>query len=1235
MAIVGIQTINDIWIISVDANPIISGLTAPNGSFAIMNDGSGVFQKSGTQSTSWNKSSVFPVVLSTDVVGVLPISNGGSGTSSQSGGFNNLSPLTTKGDLITYNGTDNIRFNSGTNNQILISDSTQTSGLTWSLVNDINTTIFTTTKISTLSKSLLNSNIVYSDQSNIFGTFSQVFKSSNISIRNPNDTFGYTIIGSGITASYNLILPLISSDDTLVGSSAIQSLLNKTGYNGLVITANTGVITTGTWNATVIGANYGGTGQITYTIGDILYADTTSSLAKLSDVASGSYLRSGGVGIAPSWSLLTLPNTSTTGDLLFSSATNSVSNLVDVVTGNVLLSGGVGVVPSYGKVGLTTHVSGILLGANGGTGVANTGLTITLGGNLITTGTFSTTFAQQFSGVVTLPNATSTLATLSLAESLLNKTGYNGLVITANTGIITTGTWNAGIITGQYGGTGVANTGLTITLGGNLITTGLFNTTFTQQFSGVITLPNATSTLATTSLSESLLNKTGYNGLVITANTGIVTTGTWNAGIITGQYGGTGVVNTGLTITLGGNLATTGAFNTTFLQQFSGVVTLPNATSTLATLSLSESLINKTGYNGLVITANTGIVTTGTWNATVIGANYGGTGQTTYVVGDILFANTTTSLSRLADVASGSYLRSGGIGVAPSWSSLTLPNTSTTGDLLFSSATNTVTNLSDVATGNVLLSGGVGVVPSYGKVGLTTHVSGILPSLNGGTGVANTGLITIGGNFTTTGAFNTSFTQQFSGVITLPNATSTLATLSLVESLLNKTGYNGLVVTANTGVITTGTWNGTGIAAIFGGTDQTSYVVGDILYASTTTNLSRLADVASGSYLRSGGVGVAPSWSLLTLPNSSITGDLLISSATNSVTNLSDVATGNVLLSGGVGIVPSYGKVGLTTHVSGILPSLNGGTGVANTGLITLGGNFTTTGAFNTSFTQQGSFTYTLPNATSLLLANNLGISGGSTLIGGILASDTLTLKSTSNATLGKILFGTSAYDEVNNRLGIQQVVPTAGIDLPAATSTVASLRIRNGVTVSTPNDGDVWYGAQKAFRVYMNSVTQSLSGSIFTQTNTQTITNTITETTLIGTGVGTTTIPANFFISGKTMRIRIYGTILNNGARSITLKVKLGTTVITSSAVSQAGSTSSFSFDDVITCRTSGATGTVMSQGVYKNNGTGTVVDLVSSAPVTVDTTISQLLDVTLIWSIAGVNNTISSTNTIIEIIN
>lgn len=56
-------------------------------------------------------------------------------------------------------------------------------------------------------------------------------------------------------------------------------------------------------------------------------------------------------------------------------------------------------------------------------------------------------------------------------------------------------------------------------------------------------------------------------------------------------------------------------------------------------------------------------------------------------------------------------------------------------------------------------------------------------------------------------------------------------------------------------------------------------------------------------------------------------GDLLQASSTTALASLAAVATGNVLISGGVSTVSNWGKVGLTTHVSGVLPLANGGVG--------------------------------------------------------------------------------------------------------------------------------------------------------------------------------------------------------------------------------------------------------------------------------------------------------------------
>jgi hypothetical protein len=60
------------------------------------------------------------------------------------------------------------------------------------------------------------------------------------------------------------------------------------------------------------------------------------------------------------------------------------------------------------------------------------------------------------------------------------------------------------------------------------------------------------------------------------------------------------------------------------------------------------------------------------------------------------------------------------------------------------------------------------------------------------------------------------------------------------------------------------------------------------------------------------------------------------------------------------------------------------------------------------------------------------GRSGGQTAIGGTDSGDDFTLQSTSHATKGHILFGTSGYDEVNNRLGLGLTAPNEQLELTA-----------------------------------------------------------------------------------------------------------------------------------------------------------------------------------------------------------
>lgn len=72
------------------------------------------------------------------------------------------------------------------------------------------------------------------------------------------------------------------------------------------------------------------------------------------------------------------------------------------------------------------------------------------------------------------------------------------------------------------------------------------------------------------------------------------------------------------------------------------------------------------------------------------------------------------------------------------------------------------------------------------------------------------------------------------------------------------TAYVGQASITTLGTIATGVWNGTAVGAVYGGTGQSSYATGDILFASATNTLSKLAAGTNGYVLTlAGGV---PTW---------------------------------------------------------------------------------------------------------------------------------------------------------------------------------------------------------------------------------------------------------------------------------------------------------------------------------------------------------------------------------------
>lgn len=273
-------------------------------------------------------------------------------------------------------------------------------------------------------------------------------------------------------------------------------------------------------------------------------------------------------------------------------------------------------------------------------GASNDGTKLlSLGGNLTVSGAYATTLTVSNTTNVTLP--TSGTLVNDAVTALNSLVSVDTTSTTSHTFALGTGATASGQTkTVNLGGGGLTGSTTAITLGP---TAG----TVTVTLNGLVSLANTadTATAATHYFVETgtdgyLRPKTLANvktEVVTTAavnsaaatTVGTVTSGTWQGSLIDGQRGGTGVANTGKTITVSGNttigssthtvaLATTG--NTSVTLPVSGVVVATTAPVT------DNAIARFNGTGGAV--QNSGVTIDDSNNLTAGGLEMGAGGPT-------------------------------------------------------------------------------------------------------------------------------------------------------------------------------------------------------------------------------------------------------------------------------------------------------------------------------------------------------------------------------------------------------------------------------------------------------------------------------------------------------------------------------------------------------------------------------------------------------------------------------
>jgi len=648
----------------------------------------------------------------------------------------------------------------------------------------------------------------------------------------------YNGTGTALTATSSIYLT--QGGNIGIGTTSPNSRLAVNGNMEVTGTSSVANLTaTGTVTfLSGLAATSGGTGQTTFTTGDILYASGANTLSKLAVGSNGQVLKlSGGV---PSWAADLQGGGGGGGGLFATSTDDLVIYPVDTTDVFVLGNNATTTTGTIFEVTGNTRLIGELL-VTGSTTLANLMATNVTSTNATTTSSFATTASST--------NLFTSNFTLGRVSGFLKATA--GAVATALVDLATDVT---GILPVANGGSGW----------------GAFQ-------ANTVLIGNGTGAIATTT--------EGTNGQVLALVGGVPT---WQSTTTLSTISGSLNVSSQVTGTLAAGNGGTGISSYT-----AGDITYASGPTTLARVASSTNGFVLALANGIPswVASTTLATISGTLNvasqvAGILSTPNGGTGWGAFQANSILIGNGTGAIATTTEGTNGQVLTL--VGGIPTWqSTTTLANISgtlgvtsggtglttvTTGDTFYGSGTNVISKLAASTNGFVLaMANGI---PAWvasttlstisGTLNLASQVAGVLTTSNGGTGWAN---------------------LQANSIV-LGNGTGAVATTSA--------GTNGQVLTLVSGVptwvSTTTLANISGTLGVTsGGTGLTTLTTGDTLYASGANTFAKLAAGTNGFVLAMAN-GI-PSW-VASTTLSTISGVLNLATQITGTLGVSNGGTG-------------------------------------------------------------------------------------------------------------------------------------------------------------------------------------------------------------------------------------------------------------------------------------------------------------------------------------------------------